>query len=139
MPSSGNDRYALFDIIKKATELKKVTDTRSELAYHKMVQTGKLEFGDYGVGFLNFELSTWPCARVPYAPEGCENLWYVRLWIATVDDGDMGAWTKPMSEAKARDLVERVAHDVMKELISFPTLDELNEQLRPFGLYVSHE
>lgn len=139
MSLSGNCRYALFEILKNATELKKVTDTPGELAYHKMIQTGKLAFGDYGTGFLNFELSTWPCARVPHAPEGCENMWFVRLWIATVDDGDMGAWTKPMSEVKARDLVERVAQDVMQDLVSFPTLEELNEQLRPFGLYVSNE
>lgn len=136
MSLSGHYRYAVFDILQEATALKKVMDTPDELAYHKMVQTGQLEFHDYGTGFLNFELSTRPCARAPHAPEGGENLWFVRLRIATVDDGDMGAWTKPMIEAKARDLVERVAHDVMEDLISFPTLDELNAQLRPFGLYV---
>ena len=119
------DRYAKFDALKQLTELMPV----GKYEYHKMVQTGALGLGDYGRGFLNFEV---------YITKS-NDLWCVRVCIVSCDDGSVGGWTKPMPMAKAEELIESIASGIMKDLVVFPTLDELNNAMRRFGLYLNYE
>ena len=123
------NRYDKFEVIAKATELVIISDDQNSCEYHKLVQTGELGLYDYKRGFLNFETHA---VRV-------QDHWQVRVWIASVDDGDFGGWSKPMEKSKALKLVKSIAENVMKDLMVFPTKDKLNAMLRPYGLFVDYE
>ena len=123
------NRYNNFDILKDVTDLKLIYNGDPIVEYHKMVQTGDLDFYDYGIGFLNFEIRSFRIG----------DHWVVRIWIASIDDGDLGAWSAPMSEAEAEKLVRRVATEYLVNLKVFPTLDKLNEDLKPYGLNIVFE
>jgi hypothetical protein len=126
------DRYKSFDAIAELTKLKCVYDDNQRLEYNKMVQTGDLDFCDYGAGFLNLEVF------ITNSQEE-RSKWEVRIWVATIDDGDLGGWSLPMSIEEARKLVHKIANEVMKTLVKFPTLDEFNKQLMPYGMMIGYE
>lgn len=122
-------RYDKFSAISELTNLVTIYDDANSCEYHKMIQTGELGLYDYGTGFLNFE--TKAIKQQDY--------WQVRIWIATVDDGEFGGWSKPLSKSKALELVRSIAENVMKDLVVFPTKDKLNAMLRPYVMFVDYE
>lgn len=127
-PATKN-RYDKFKDIAKATELVVIADNQNSCEYHKLVLTGELGLYDYKVGFLNFET---------YAIK-VQDSWQVRIWIANIDDGDFGGWSKPMEKSKALKLVKSIAENVMKDMVVFPSKDKLNALLREYGLFVDYE
>ena len=94
-----------------------------------MIQTGDLEFHDYGAGFIDIEI---------YLLDGHDGI-FVRLWFATIDDGDLGSWTKMKSKKKAKELIDKVANEVFKDMIQFPTMKVLNEKLQKYKIKVEYE
>lgn len=123
------NRYDKFETTSKATELIAISDDQNSCEYHKLVQTGELGLYDYKVGFLNFET---------YAIK-VQDSWQVRIWIANIDDGDFGGWSKPLEKSKALKLVKSIAENVMKDMVVFPSKDKLNAMLREYGLFVDYE
>lgn len=123
------NRYSKFEAVRKATELVDIYDDMNSCEYHKIVQTGELGLYDYKVGFLNFET---------YAIK-VQDYWQVRIWIASIDDCDFGGWSKPLTKHKALDTVRGIAENVMKDMIVFPTQEQLNAMLREYGLFVDYE
>lgn len=123
--------YDRYNQLQKLTEMYPMDPQTTPLGYEKFVQTGDLEFWDYGRGFLCIKIYTAKAYKV----DG----WCVRMPFCTVDDGDMGAWSQPMPEAKAREIVERVAQEWLKPLHKLPRLEQLNIDLRPYGLYACYE
>jgi hypothetical protein len=121
------ERYDLFDIIRACQKIRKL----GEGSYSKMILTGKLDFWDYGVGFLNFEIRHYYHTT--------EKQHYSRIWFATIDDGDMGAWVPFSSKEEVIVFNDKFAEQYLKDLSIFPTLEELNKQLRPFGIYITRE
>lgn len=125
-------RYELFNLIEAACSMRKVTDEAC-LKYSKMVRTGNLGFHDYGAGFINFEIS--------HVQRNTSTgvLHFARIWFATVDDGDMGAWVEFPTDNEAKAFIEKFANDYLAHLNEFPTLEELNQQLCKYGVWVDHE
>jgi len=123
--------YDTFDKIRELTKLVKTRDDEHKLDYLKMVQTGSLSLPDYGVGFLCFH--TFTSFQVE------TNMWNARILIATIDDGDYGGWSKPLSQKAAMLLVHKIATDIMRDMTVFPTDEELNTLLRPYGVFVGPE
>lgn len=123
------NRYSKFEAVRKAAELVTIYDDMNSCEYHKIVQTGELGHHDYGIGFLNFET---------YALK-IKDSWQVRVWIANVDDGDFGGWSKPLTKHKALNTVKGIAENVMKDMVVFPSKDKLNAMLREYGLFVDYE
>jgi hypothetical protein len=121
-------RYAHFEILKKLTEM---VPNEKRTGYSKFIQTGNIEFGDYGRGFFDVDIYAL------YQP--LSQRWAVIIWLGTIDDGDYGALLENLDEETARNLVERVANEVFKDMVAFPTQDELNKILRPYGLYVTYK
>lgn len=121
-------RYTHFEVLKQLTEM---VPNQKGTGYSKFIQTGAIEFGDYGRGFFDVDIYAL------YQPT--RERWAVRIWLGTVDDGDYGALLEDLDEETARNLVERVANEVFKDMVAFPTLEELNKILRPYGLFVTWE
>lgn len=119
-------RYKLFEQLQELTKMSKMDD---HYGYQKMIQTGQLSLYDYNRGFI--DLNIYHCKQ----KEGH----YVRLWFGTVDDGDFGCWKHTKSEEKAREIVDKVAQEVFKDMIAFPSDDELNHILNKYGLYAAYE
>ena len=125
MKRSPINEYDLFDKLKQHTSIK----SEGEAQYLKMVQKGELDLGDYGHGFL--------CLRL-YAYTDAKDKHYVRIYISNVDDGGYGAWSERETLEECVAVVEK-AVTVFKDMTAFPSLDELNVLLRPFGVYVVNE
>lgn len=118
-------RYDGFRTLKILTEL-----TKTEKGYSKFIQRGNLSLYDYNRGFI--DLSVHAYLNQLKEP-------FVRIWFGTVDDGDYGGWLACATLEQAQELVERIANEVFKDMISFPTDEELNRMLRPYGIWVGYE
>jgi len=118
-------RYKDFDALIALTKL-----TKSERGYSKFIQTGQLGLYDYGVGFIDLEV------YVREQPDGC---YAVRLWFGTIDDGDFGGWRQAKSHEQAEKLVKDIVNNVFKDMVAFPTVEELNKQLQRYGVAVGPE
>lgn len=125
-------RYAAFRSLAGATELKLIYDDAHGVCYHKIAQTGNLEFYDYGTGYLNFEIAT-------HQDHKNAGKYVIRTWIATIDDGDMGGWSSALEPHNARRIVHELAQGWLKPLVTFPALAKMNAELRGFGLYIARE
>lgn len=123
---SGLGMYDRFACLQKLMEMQ---HTEEPYGYSKMVQTGDLDFCDYGTGFL--------CCRIYVC--GRHGEFFVRLFFCTVDDGDLGAWSKAMPEAEAKAVVERVAQEWLCGVVRLGDLATINTALRPYGLFVTRE
>jgi len=123
-------RYSDFNTLIELTKLKKMDVGDREYGYNKFIQKGELEFHDYDTGFFDTQV---------YVYENGINECFVRIWVATIDDGDFGGWRKVTSREKAEQLVDDIANDVFKNMIAFPTKDELNVLLRRYGIAVDYE
>lgn len=121
--------YEKFAAIREITKLEQEPNRHGSISYRKMIQTGALDFFDYLTGFL--EVNVYPY----YDGEK----WYVRMWFATVDDGDFGGWSTDMPFEKAQKTAADIAKNVLEDMITLPTKDELNKLLRPYGMYVDYE
>lgn len=96
--------------------------------YRMIATKGRHELFDYDRGLLYV---------VVRAFEYCNNKdhYVVQLYIGNVYDGEWEAWSKPYSDKdKACKIVEKVAK-LMEEWTVLPSGDEINEQIREFGLY----
>jgi hypothetical protein len=119
-------RYSVFDQLAELTQL-----TKNDRGYAKFVQTGNIEFHDYGRGFFDVDVYSF---MQPLSKQ-----WTVRIWLGTIDDGDYGGWQDAPSKEVAENLVDQIAHNVFADMVAFPTLDELNKMLRPYGIAVGYE
>jgi hypothetical protein len=131
-----NDIYSKFKALEELTKLMKVTPEGSLITYSKLIQTSELTevVCDYGVGFLNVEI------YVMQARESmCKEKFCVRIWFATIDDGDFGGWSIPMEKEEAITLAKRIAEGVFEYMVKFPNLQTLNEMLMPYGMVVGYE
>lgn len=118
-------RYTDFDKLEELTKL-----TKTERGYSKFIQTGQLSLCDYGRGFIDLDI---------YVNKQPNRQPTVRLWFGTIDDGDFGGWRECHSVEYAEKLVEEIANEVFKDMVSFPNDEELNLILRPYGIYVCYE
>jgi hypothetical protein len=118
-------RYAGFEALKQLTKL-----TKTEHGYAKFIQTGDLSLCDYGRGFIDLEIYTY----LDHAGSPS-----VRLWFGTIDDGDFGAWLRCNTKEEADNLVEQIALSVFEGMVKFPSDEELNTLLRPYGVYATYE
>jgi hypothetical protein len=126
--------YSIFKAFRKLTKMRVEDPDRGGFRnYRKMVQTGECDgdFFDYGVGFLDFHV------RVIY--DGQSKVHRVRISLQTIDDGDYGGWSNGMAPEKAQEIVDRIATEFLEDLDKLPSKDELNENLRPYGMYIDHE
>jgi len=135
-----NNRYDKFDKLSELLKLDSEELIYKDLnikitCYGKLVFKGDLDFGDYGAGAFNLEIH--PVHN--YEAKNNADEWQARLWIATVDDGDMGGWAKIMPLEQAQKLCDKIAQEVIKDIVRMPTLGEFNEILQPYGMYVGYE
>lgn len=118
-------RYADFE---KLAEITKMVKTAR--GYAKFVQTGSLSINDYGRGFVDLDIYSFvDYKKVPQ----------VRLWFGTIDDEDFGGWLACESKEQADELVERIANEIFRDMVAFPTIEELNEDLKIYGIKVGYE
>jgi len=122
-----SENYDTFNIIRACAKMRKC----GEGSYSKMVLTGDLEFPDYGVGFINFEIY--------HCYQAFEKQHYSRIWFATTDDGDMGAWVPLPTKEDVIKFNDNFAEQYLKGLNIFPTLEKLNKELLAFGIYITNE
>lgn len=118
-------RYSDFEKLKQLTAL-----MRTHRGYSKFIQTGDLGINDYNTGFIDLEI---------YADNDARGDPFFRMWFGTIDDGDFGAFLYCYSIEYAKDLVEQVATNVFEHMVAFPSHEELNLLLRPYGVYVNYE
>lgn len=129
-----DDIYSKFRALGELTKLMKVTPEGSIIEYSKLIQTGDLDFCDYGEGFLNLQIYALESMEEQY-----KGKYHVRLWFATIDDGDFGGWSIPMEKEEAITLAKRIAEGVFEYMVKFPNQQDLNEMLMPYGMVVGYE
>lgn len=127
--------YERFD---KLQELLQVEDMPERPGWTKMMQTGNIGLYDYGRGFLCLGVYLWP-THPPY-PAGLDasRTYSVRMYLATVDDGDWGGWSAPLSISKGMKVVQDLKEQ-FKDMVALPTETEFNRIIQPFGLYCTTE
>lgn len=119
-------RYNVFDQLAELTKL-----TKTDEGYSKFIQLGDIEFYDYNRGYFDVDV---------YAYQNhMDKKWYVRIWIGTIDDGDYGGWREVSSKEEAETIVERIAQEVLKDMVAFPSLAELNQVLFQYNIAVGYE
>lgn len=123
--------YEAYDKLQEILTLKKGTN-HGLPAFRKMCQTGQCPLSDYNQGFIGVKgyVSSFHQKEGEYV---------VRLWFGTIDDGDYGGWSKPMSLEKATTLLWRIADEVFVDMLILPNTEDMNLKLRPYGLYVDFE
>lgn len=125
-----------YDLLEQAENLMKPVVRRRQTAggygfdsLMKLVQTGRCGVHDYGRGFLVVEV---------YMSLHEGDFLATEVHICSVDDGGLEAWGRSYSLGqveKAEDHLWKVIA-FFSDLVSLPTLDELNESLRPLQLYL---
>lgn len=118
-------RYALFEQLAELTKL-----TKTDRGYSKFIQSGDIEFYDYNRGYFDVDV---------YSFQSHDKKWFVRIWLGTIDDGDYGGWREVSSKEEAEIIVERIAHEVFKDMVAFPSLPELNMMLFQYNIEVKYE
>lgn len=118
-------RYSVFDQLEELTKL-----TKNDRGYAKFIQRGEIEFYDYNRGFFDVDI---------YAMCDSQKKWHARIWLGTIDDGDYGGWVEVSTKEEAYALVDQIAHNVFANMVAFPTTDELNKMLEPYGIAVGYE
>jgi hypothetical protein len=113
--------------LQKIRELTRLVKTKK--GHSKLIQTGQLGFCDYGVGFLELEVYYWED----------KGKHFVRIWLGTIDDGDFGGWREMSSKDKALKLIDKMVDNVFKDMVAFPTKEELNKKLIRYGIAVDYE
>jgi hypothetical protein len=119
-------RYNVFDQLADLTKL-----TKTEKGYSKFIQTGEIEFYDYGRGYFDVGIYSYQNHR--------DKKWFVRIWLGTIDDGDYGGWLEVTSKLDANELVEKIAMKVFKDMVFLPTIEDLNKKLIKYGIQVGYE
>lgn len=119
-------RYNVFDQLADLTKL-----TKTKEGYSKFIQTGEIEFYDYGRGYFDVDIvSVWhPISKI----------WSVRIWFGSIDDGDYGGWREVATKLDADELVEKIAMGIFKDMVSLPTIENLNKKLIKYGIQVGYE
>jgi hypothetical protein len=118
-------RDYLFNAISELTKL-----VQAESGYSKMIQAGDLEVFDYGRGYFDMEVF------YTKTPTGNH---FVRLWLGTIDDGDFGGWKEFKTRAEALSATEEIAMGVFKDMVAFPSQEELNKKLSRYGISMNFE
>jgi hypothetical protein len=132
-----NDKFAelthknpfglLFDI----REIFSTKPTPNGLGHTRISTTGKLEICDYGVGLLVVSVKLVGQGNKP--PETTD--YFVQFHIQSGDDSSWIAWSKPYkSKEDCLEMVKKVS-ELLTDLICLPSSEDLNEMLRPYGLY----
>ena len=119
-------RYNVFEQLAELTKL-----TKTDEGYSKFIQKGEIEFYDYGRGYFDVDIYSYK--------NHMNKKWFVRVWIGSIDDGDYGGWLEVSSKEEADVLVERIAQEVFKDMVAFPSLADLNVKLRIYGIAVGYE
>jgi len=114
-------RYEKFEELQALTRMEKT----GEYSWNKMIQTGSLSLHDYRTGYIDLSIY--------YLLQSQKH--YCRI---TIDDGDFGSWNEFDTAKEAKELVDK-AVNFFNDMIIFPTDEELNEELRPLGIYVTYE
>lgn len=120
-----------YDIFKKLQELTalRIGDTNT---FQKILPRGSFELHDYDTGFICVDIKFLEDYHNP-------GQYVVRLYFSNIDDGAVGGWSKPMSKSKAQTLTARIAEEVFEEMVQLPSMDELNQQLQQYGIFITHE
>ena len=118
--------YNFYERMDKIQELMRgeTAKTPSAAEFQKIVQTGTCEVFDYGTGLLCLAVYT-----VNHGGRFC-----VRLSLSSSDDSSGGAWSQYMSLAKCFKLFDKTVK-LVEDIVTLPSLAELNVVLRPVGLY----
>lgn len=123
--------YQLYELLEHIRKIRKNKNPGEGYGYSKMVLTGDLDFHDYGKGFLDF--------RIRHVFQAQSSKHFIRIFIATIDDGDMGAWKEVESKEEAIKFIDNFAETFLQHLEVFPTLLELNLQLCNDGIWIDYE
>ena len=128
-----SNSFGVLSDLKELMRPKKVAEGR----WVRISTSGKLGLCHYDA-YLH-DICVWYCG----VPEQVDGKWVVtsynvRFHIGNLDDCSWGAWSKNMSKEEAIDMVEKIA-PILDDLTELPTEDELNEMLRPFGMFGTFE
>lgn len=119
-------RYNVFNQLEELTKL-----TETDIGYSKFIQRGDIEFYDYNRGYFDVDVYTYQ--------NHMNKKWFVRIWIGTIDDGDYGGWLEVSSKEEAERVVWQIAHEVLKDMVAFPSLAKLNQVLSQYNIAVGYE
>lgn len=152
-----NDIYDKFNKLKELTKMVKeehcLNAPKLDLKvilhkYTKIVFSGELakEYGDYNAGYYAFLLRPQIDINLAYELKkknpkidlSREGIWHVQIYISTIDDGDLEAWSSLMTLEDANNLCDRIATEILEDLTTMPnSVDQLNLNFRPYGLFFS--
>lgn len=115
--------YEVYAQLSALQEMERITD-----GYRKFIQTGNSGMSDYNTGYIHV------CIYHILNNDGnC-----VRIFFGTIDDAAYGCWCECKTKEKAVKIVEDIAN-VFRNMVSLPSLDEINVLLRNFNCYIVQE
>ena len=126
--------YEHFDVMEKLTKAHWYSDVENgRILFSKLMLTGDCEFHDYGTGYHFIKIRIVPCRKQEFLGK-----YQVRIWYATIDDGDYGGWGEPVDLGQAEEMLKHVA-EIYDGLDKLPREETMNMLLKPFNIKVCYE
>lgn len=97
------------------------------VGFQKLIQTGQLDVYDYGTGFIDLIIT-------PYVD--IQGINHVKIYFSTLDDSDITASVKVKTREKAKSLTHRIANEVFRDMVAFPSREELESILTQYGMHI---
>lgn len=119
----------LFDF-RKIMAPRKISDSW----WARISTSGQLNLCSYGVELHNVTLR---CVEIGHLDS--PNTFEVRFSIGTADDGSWGACSKQFSTKEEAEALVLKMVPILNDLTVLPSESDLNEMLRPFGLFGEFE
>ena len=127
-----NPHKLLFDL-RDATQVQKIND----YLYMRVAFKGEFNLFDYDCGtyYIRLSLSNNDWSRSKDEPI----LYCVHFCVGCADDGGWGAWGQPTTKEKAKELLDKIATELLPELTIMPSEEDLNKMLAPYKLWGQYD
>lgn len=106
------------------------------LGWTRISTQGDLDLHDYNCGLFCVYVRLMGQGRFIDGDKSKHTVdWYVFFHVGNADDSSWSAWSQPYEDKdKCLEQVNKTA-EILKDLVSMPNGETLNEMLRPYGLY----
>jgi len=132
--------YEKIEVANKLFQWDNISDEHRPFAVGRIFHEGECTLHSYGRGFYYVKIYVtpymkWNTKTKKYDQNGNYS---VRVWYATIDDGDFGGWYDdlPLEDAK---YIANEIKNIYDPIISLPSDEEMNELLEHTGITVGHE
>jgi hypothetical protein len=123
-----------FSLLSKLGEAFSPKELPDKLGWTRISTKGNLELHDYNNGLFCVTVKLSGQGRMKDGKfDGVD--YHVRFHVGNSDDSSWGAWSKPYEDKEECLAQVNKTAQILNDLVSMPTGEELNDMLQPYGLY----